>query len=69
MAKAEDLAEAFEIFSKYTDDKYILDADYEEIKVHVNPENVDSEDKEILDSIGFYAKTESRYEPHFYYFT
>lgn len=69
MASAEELAEAFQIFAKYTDENYVLHAEHDEINVSVNPNDVNEEDLERLDEIGFYSKTEGYPEPHFYYFT
>lgn len=69
MATPEKLAEAFQIFAKYSDEPYPIDASYEEIKVWVSPEDVTDEEEERLEEIGFHSKPESGLPPHFYYFT
>jgi len=69
MAKPSELAEAFEIFAKYSNDSYPMDAEHQEIMVWINPEEVSEEDKERLDEIGFHQKPRGEFEPHFYYFT
>jgi len=68
MAKPSELAEAFEIFAKYSDEKYPLHAEHDKISVHVNPKDVDQEDEERLEEIGFHANKGSGI-PDFYYFT
>lgn len=68
MASAEELREAFEIFSNYTDEKYLLHAKYDEIRVSVNPREVSEKDKERLEELGFHDG-EHHEVPDFYYFT
>lgn len=68
MATTEELIEAFEIFSKYTDEDYLLEAQHDEIRVSVNPEKVSEEDKERLEDLGFHDGSH-HYVPDFYYFT
>lgn len=68
MAKPSELAEAFEIFSKYSDDAYPLHAEHDKISVHINPDEVEEEDRERLEKIGFHANQNSGI-PDFYYFT
>jgi hypothetical protein len=69
MATAKELAKAFKILAEYSEENYILDAEYEEIKVWVDPDKVSEEDKKALDDIGFHSKPNGEFEPHFYYFT
>ncbi|MBF84881.1 MAG: hypothetical protein CL489_10510 [Acidobacteria bacterium] len=50
-----DLIEAFEIFAKYTEDKYCFGCEHDELFVYVDPEDVSSEDLKRLKELGFKA--------------
>lgn len=49
---AEALAEAFEIFSKYSDRKWLVQCQHDEMLVRVS-EEVGEEDRERLEELGF----------------
>jgi len=67
VSTAKKLCQAFQIFSKYSDNKYILGAAHEKIRVHINPDEITEEDLKKLKEIGFYQKHEG--VKGFYYYT
>ena len=46
-------AEAFTIFAKYSDEKFAVCAEHDEIFAHVDPEMVSDEDKKRLKELGW----------------
>ncbi len=49
----EDLVKAFQIFLKYSDDKYPTHCEHDYLYVNVHPDKVSQEDKAELEKLGF----------------
>lgn len=67
MSTAKKLCQAFQIFSKYSDKKYILGATHEKIRVNINPDEITEKDLKKLKETGFHQKREG--VKGFYYYT
>jgi hypothetical protein len=53
---AKAMIEAFTIFAKYGDEKYILGAEHDVIFVYLDPKLVSKDDKKRLKELGFEQK-------------
>lgn len=62
-----ELAEAFTIFAKYSDEDYQIGGEHDVLYVYVNPNEVSKEDLERLEALGFEADFEDL--ENFHYFT
>ena len=61
----DELIQALQIFSKYTDKLYPTGCEHDELYVYVSPDDVSEEDITLLDALGF---VEDRGSDRFYSF-